>query len=89
MTLPEELSLAESEDALDALEAAGMHVPEIVVNRVLPDAGPCPVCDRRRADERRVLAAIRRRLGRGRRVRVVPAVIREPRGMNALACARA
>ena len=74
VTLPEELSLAESEDALDALEAAGMHVPEIVVNRVLPDAGPCPICDRRRADERRVLAAIRRRLGRGRRVRVVPAV---------------
>ena len=85
VTLCEELSLAESEDAIDALEAADMHVPEIVVNRVLPDAGPCPVCDRRRADERRVLAAIRRRLGRGRRVRVIPAQMREPRGVKALA----
>ena len=82
MTLPEELSLAESEDAIAALERAGMRVPEIVVNRVLPDAGPCPVCDRRRADERRVLAAIRRRLGRGRRVRVIPAALTEPRGVD-------
>jgi arsenite-transporting ATPase len=85
VTLPEELSLAESEDAIAALERAGMRVPEILVNRVLPDAGPCPVCDRRRADERRVLAAIRRRLGRGRRVRVIPAAIREPRGLTPLA----
>jgi arsenite-transporting ATPase len=85
VTLPEELSLAESNDAIAALERAGMHVPEIVVNRVLPDAGPCPVCDRRRADERRVLAAIRRRYGRGRRVRTIPAAMREPRGVVALA----
>jgi arsenite/tail-anchored protein-transporting ATPase len=85
VTLPEELSLAESNDAIAALERAGMHIPEIVVNRVLPDAGPCPVCDRRRADERRVLAAIRRRYGRGRRVRTIPAMMREPRGVNALA----
>ena len=85
VTLPEELSLAESEDAIAALERADMHVAEILVNRVLPDAGPCPVCDRRRADERRVIAAIRRRFGRGRRVRVIPAAMREPRGMKALA----
>ena len=85
VTLPEELSLAESEDAIAALERDGMRVPEILVNRVLPDAGPCPVCDRRRADERRVLAAIRRRLGRGRRVRIIPAAIKEPRGLPALA----
>ena len=85
VTLPEELSLAESEDAVAALERAGRRVPEILVNRVLPDAGPCPVCDRRRADQRRVLAAIRRRLGCGRRVRVIPAAIREPRGLTSLA----
>ena len=64
VTLPEALSLAESDDAIAALERRGIRVPEIVVNRVLPDGGACPVCDRRRADERRVVAAIRRRLGR-------------------------
>jgi arsenite-transporting ATPase len=85
VTLPEELSLAESGDAIAALERSGIRVADIVVNRVLPDAGPCPVCDRRRADERRVVASIRRRLGRGRRLRVVPAALREPRGLAALA----
>jgi len=84
VTLPEDLSLAETEDAIAALERASMRVSEVVVNRVLPDAGPCPICDRRRADERRVLAAIRRRLGRGRLVRVVPAALKEPRGVTAL-----
>ncbi len=85
VTLPEDLSLAESEDAIAALERSGMRVPEIVVNRVLADLGPCPICDRRRADEHRVLAAIRRRLVRGRRLRIVPAALHEPRGLAALA----
>jgi arsenite/tail-anchored protein-transporting ATPase len=85
VTLPEEMSLAESEDAITALERAGLHVPEIVVNRVLPDAPPCPICDRRRKEERRVVAAIRKRLGRGRRVSVVHAALVEPRGVAALA----
>jgi len=85
VTLPEDLSLAESEDAIAALERTGMTVAEIVVNRVLPPSGPCPVCDRRRADEQRVLAAIRRRLGRRRHVGVIPEVLREPRGVRALA----
>jgi arsenite-transporting ATPase len=85
VTLPEDLSLAESEDAIASLERTGMKVPEIVVNRVLPASGPCPVCDRRRAEEQRVLTTIRRRLGRARRVRVIPEVLREPRGVRALA----
>jgi arsenite-transporting ATPase len=85
VTLPEELSLAESVDAIEALERDGLHVPEVVVNRVLPDAPPCPICDRRRKEERRVVAATRRRLGRGRQVRVIHAALEEPRGLAALA----
>jgi arsenite/tail-anchored protein-transporting ATPase len=85
VTLPEEMSLAESEDAIGALERAGLHVPEVVVNRVLPAAPPCPICDRRRAEERRVIAAIRKRVGRGRRVSIVYAALEEPRGVRKLA----
>jgi arsenite-transporting ATPase len=85
VTLPETLSIAETEDALAALEKAGIPVPEIVVNRVIPDEGPCPICDRRRAEERRAVAAIRRTIGRSRRVRVIPAEINEPRSVRALA----
>src|SRR5207302_6350821 len=69
VTLPESLSLAESEDGVAALAVLGIAVDEVVVNRVLPDDGPCPLCDRRRRLERRALAAIRRTIGRGRRVR--------------------
>ena len=85
VTLPEELALAESVDAIGALEKAGLRVAEIVVNRVLPDAPPCPLCDARRREERRVVAAIRKRLGRGRHVAVVHAAVEEPRGIAALA----
>ena len=62
-----------------------MRVGEIVVNRMLPDGGHCPLCDRRRAAERNVITAIRRQFGTGRAIRVVPATITEPRGLRALA----
>jgi arsenite-transporting ATPase len=84
VTLPEELSVRESADGIAALERAGVAVGEIVVNRVLPPGAPCPVCDRQRLDERRQIAVIRRRLARGRIVRLVPATIKEPRGWKAL-----
>jgi len=85
VTLAEAMSLAESEDGIAALDTNGMHAAEIVINRVLPDDAPCPICDRRRADQRRVIAQIKRRLGRGRPVRIVAADLREPRGIAALA----
>ena len=81
VTLPEELSLAESEDAIAVLEQSGVHVSEIVVNRVLPNAPPCPVCDRRRAQERRVIASIRRRPGAD-----VGSASSTPRSMAARRC---
>ena len=85
VTLPERLSLAESEDGIAALDANGMRAAEIVLNRVLPQGDRCPVCDRRRAEERRVIVQIARRLGRGRRMRIIPADLREPRGVAVLA----
>jgi arsenite-transporting ATPase len=85
VTLPEELSLAETADALRTLDAARLPVAEIVVNRVLPPGPPCPVCDRRRSQEHRMLDRTMRTVGRHRRVRVVHAVSGEPRGIAALA----
>jgi arsenite/tail-anchored protein-transporting ATPase len=85
VTLPEELSVNEASDALSALTRSGLHVKEIIVNRVLPDGGPCPLCDGRRSLERAVITQIVRGIGRGREVRVVPAEIQEPTGVKALA----
>jgi len=85
VTLPEDLSVNEATDAVSAIARSGLHVEEIIVNRMLPDGGPCPMCDRRRSLERAVLKQIGRGIGRGRDVRVVPAEIQEPTGVNALA----
>ena len=87
VTHAEPMSVAESRDALAALGRSGVHVAEIIVNRALPPAGRgqrCPICDRRRADEAREIRAVARTLGRGRRVRVIPAAMDEPRGVSAL-----
>jgi arsenite/tail-anchored protein-transporting ATPase len=83
--LPEDLSLAESRDALAALDAARIPVARIIVNRVIEDGPACPVCDRRRAAARRVLARVARGIGRGRVVKVLPDEPSEPRGIEALA----
>ena len=84
VTLPEELSRAESEDGVAALVCGGLTVSEIIVNRVLPGGSRCRICDRRRASERRVIAEIQRTLARGRRVRLIAAHVKEPRGLAAL-----
>jgi arsenite/tail-anchored protein-transporting ATPase len=84
VTLPEEMSLAEAEDGIGALERAGIHVGSLIVNHAVPDGPPCPVCDRRRADQVRVIDRVARRLGRGRTLHVVPAQRSEPRGVMAL-----
>ena len=82
--LPEDLSLAESADALTALDRSRIPVAEVIVNRVIPDGSACPICDRLRADERRVIDRIPRRLGAKRLLRFVPAAVREPRGVAEL-----
>src|SRR5262249_55922435 len=84
-TLPEDRAGGEGADGIAAVGAGGMRVGPIVVNRVLREGEPCPLCDRRRADERRMIAAIRRELACGRRVSLVTASVREPRGVRALA----
>ena len=70
VTLPEALSLAETLDALAALDEAGIPVREVIVNRVLPrDAA--------------MVVEIRRALA-GRAIRFLAEEEREPRGKAAL-----
>jgi arsenite-transporting ATPase len=85
VTLPEALSLAETCDGIAALEQSRMRVAEVIVNRVLPEAGACAVCDARRTAERRIVADLSRRLGPRHRIRRIPAQLGEPRGAEALA----
>ena len=82
--LPETLAVAESVKGLRALARLGIRVPHVIVNRVSPDGPPCPICDRRRETERRIVATISRQLPRHPNVRIVQAERREPRGAAAL-----
>jgi arsenite-transporting ATPase len=84
VTLAETLSLAETEDAVRMLDEAGLRVTDIIVNRVTEASDGCRLCERRREEERSVIAGLRQRLGRGRRVRLVSAATREPVGVAAL-----
>ena len=83
VTLPETLAIEETIDAERALRASGLSVSEVVLNRVTPPGPPCPLCDRRRRSERAAIAAIPDRWRR-RPVRVVDAMVREPRGLTRL-----
>ena len=84
VTLPEEMAIEETADALRILSASGIHVDELIVNRVLPAGPPCRICDRRRAAEERALAHAGRTIAKGRRIQTVAALPKEPRGVAAL-----
>jgi len=77
--LPEPLAVEEARDGVRALEEAGITVDEIVVNRVTPVPGRCPLCTARAAAEREVMARLPTLFPR-RRLSFVPALDREPRG---------
>jgi arsenite-transporting ATPase len=81
--LPETLALEEARDGIDSLEAAGIAVDEIVVNRVTPAGGRCTLCAARTVAEQRIIARLPA-LFPQRRVVLVPALDREPRGAAAL-----
>jgi len=84
VTLPEILSIRESEDAIRALDGLGIAVEHIAINRHTRTARPgCPSCAARRGVERSVIAARPAAL-RDRDTSVVAARRREPRGPAAL-----
>jgi arsenite-transporting ATPase len=84
ITLPEALALEEARDGVAALTRDGLPVTEVVVNRVTPPPrGRCRVCEARICAEDEILRATRAAFP-GRRLRVLQALAREPRGVGAL-----
>jgi arsenite-transporting ATPase len=81
--LPEPMALEEARDGVAALEAAGITVDEIVVNRVTRPAGGCAACAARVAAESQVIVRLPD-LFPGRRLSRVLELPREPRGLAAL-----
>jgi arsenite-transporting ATPase len=84
VTLPETLSVRETEDGLAALHAAGVNVAELVINRLTPPPpGPCRLCQGRRRFEAVAVAQLRLLAPRAV-LRTVRAREDEPRGLRGL-----
>lgn len=84
VTLPEAMSVEESKDGVRAVEALGVSVATLVVNRVWPAPdGPCTSCRPRVVEERAAIDALVAALP-ARDVLVVPAADAAPRGIDAL-----
>jgi arsenite-transporting ATPase len=87
VTLPEPMALEETADAVASLEAEGIHVGRLIVNRVTPPPrrgdGPCKWCEARRRFEARSLLPLRARFAT-LAVSTYPEVDKEPRGPRAL-----
>ena len=81
--LPEPVALAETLDGVRALDAAGIAVDEILVNRLTRPAAGCALCAGRVVGEADVVRRVRAAFP-GRRVRLVAATGDEPRGLAAL-----
>lgn len=83
--LPEMMAVEETKDAVAALAADGIPVDELIANRIADGRAPdCPACRRRASYEQAVLARVRRAF-RGMRIRAMPAIVDEPRGLTTLA----
>lgn len=84
VTLAEELSFRESEDGVRAIEAMGIAVSPIVVNRVwpMPDR-PCALCSPRALAERGWRERVRTTFA-DKTILELPARLEEPRGADAL-----
>jgi arsenite-transporting ATPase len=87
VTLPEPMAVAETADAVVALQDGGLLVDALIVNRLTPARRePCRWCRTRRALETRtVTKLLKMRQVRGIDVLSVPALDKEPRGIEALA----
>jgi arsenite-transporting ATPase len=85
VTLAEPMAVHETADAAAALDAQGIPLDDVIVNRLTPQRPrPCAWCDRRRGIERQAVAAIRKRLRHASLVGVWARSF-EPTGTRALA----
>lgn len=84
VTLPEPMALEETSDAVASLAEDGIHIGDLIVNRVTaPPRQPCHFCAARRRFEARAIAPVRRRFPR-LSLSSYPELAREPRGIRAL-----
>ena len=83
VVIPEEMSIYESERALEALEKNEMNVDSVIVNQVMPDICDCDFCHSRHKLQQKRLALIDQKFA-NQHVAEVPLFKDEVKGQDKL-----
>jgi arsenite-transporting ATPase len=81
--IPEEMSIYESERAMEALQKNNMHSDGIIVNQIQPDEADCDFCQARRSIQEKRLKTIQQKFG-DQVIAEIPLLNHEVKGMDEL-----
>ena len=81
--IPEEMSIYESERAMQALEKYNMHSDGVIVNQVLPEVTDCEFCEARRNLQQKRLKMIEEKFS-DQLVAEIPLLKEEAKGLESL-----
>ena len=83
VVIPEEMSIYESERAMEALEKNNMHTDAVIVNQIQPEEADCDFCRARRQIQQKRMQSIRQKFG-NQVVAEIPLFREEIRGTEKL-----
>ncbi len=81
--IPEEMSIYESERAMEALNKNNMHTDGIIVNQIQPEEADCDFCKARRSIQEKRLEMIKQKFG-DQVIAEIPLLNHEVKGMDEL-----
>ena len=81
--IPEEMSIYESERAMEALKKSNMHTDGIIVNQIQPEDADCDFCQARRSIQEKRLEMIKQKFG-NQIIAEIPLLNHEVKGMDEL-----
>lgn len=83
VVIPEEMSIYESERAMDALGKYNMHTDGVIVNQIQPEEADCEFCRARRNIQQKRLESIHQKFG-NQLIAEIPLFREEVKGINKL-----
>jgi arsenite-transporting ATPase len=81
--IPEEMSIYESERAMEALKKNNMHTDGVIVNQIQPEEADCEFCQARRSIQEKRLETIKQKFG-NQVIAEIPLLNHEVKGMDEL-----
>ena len=83
VVIPEEMSIYESERAMEALHKYNMHTDGVIVNQIQPEEADCEFCRSRRNIQKKRLETIKEKFG-NQVIAEIPLLNHEVKGMDEL-----